>query len=83
MRFRRFFSRDFSNFPTSNLFSRYDTFIRERPLLTQMITAGAMRVVGDVVAQQFFEKKPKHDFVRTLRMGGFGVFYWAPSCNLW
>ena len=68
---------------SSQLFAKYDKMMTHRPVLTQMVTAGTLCAVGDVVAQQVFEKCAVHDYSRTVRMGSFGFFYWAPICSKW
>ena len=56
----------------------------KRPLLTQMVTAGTLCAAGDVIAQQVFESKGlSHDYIRTVRMASFGIFFWAPICSKW
>lgn len=49
----------------------------------QCITAGTLCALGDVLAQQVFEKPEVHNFARTLKMAGFGLFYYAPLCSKW
>lgn len=84
-------------FLAARLASRYDQMLQKRPLLTQVnfntksifnkkvkcITAGTLCALGDVLAQQVFEKPERHNFARTLKMGGFGFFYYAPLCSKW
>ncbi|CBY14938.1 unnamed protein product [Oikopleura dioica] len=70
-------------FLAARLVSRYDQMLQKRPLLTQCITAGTLCALGDVLAQQVFEKPEVHNYARTLKMGGFGFFYYAPLCSKW
>ena len=62
---------------------RYDQTLQKRPLITQCITAGTLSALGDIVAQQVFEKPDSHNFSRTLKMTCFGFFYYAPLISRW
>jgi len=62
---------------------RYDQTLQKRPLLIQCMTAGTLSALGDIVAQQVFEKPEMHDFGRTLKMTCFGFFYYAPLISKW
>jgi hypothetical protein len=60
------------------MFRLFQSSIQKYPLLTNMITAGGLCCFGDVVAQRILEQNSKHDFIRTARMTGFGILFWAP-----
>jgi len=47
------------------------------------MTAGTLSALGDIVAQQVFEKPEMHNFARTLKMTCFGFFYYAPLISRW
>jgi len=61
----------------------YQHLLVTNPWKTQIIGTGILVAVGDVVTQQFVEKKGSyHDFVRTARMGVVGVIV-APVLRTW
>lgn len=41
------------------------------------------RVLGDIIAQHVVEKRDSHDYVRTLRLTGFGGVVAAPLLSNW
>ncbi|KAK0712042.1 hypothetical protein B0H67DRAFT_669796 [Lasiosphaeris hirsuta] len=53
----------------------YQHKLTTRPVLTQGITTAVLFAVGDVIAQQYVEKKgpPNHEFARTARMAFYGT----------
>ncbi|KAJ3476288.1 hypothetical protein NLI96_g11264 [Meripilus lineatus] len=54
------------------------------PMLTQCATSLTLFAAGDVVAQQFIEKKGKdHDFLRTARLGFYGGAMFGPILTKW
>ncbi|XP_067046180.1 protein Mpv17-like isoform X2 [Acropora muricata] len=61
----------------------YQQLLVTNPWKTQIIGTGILVAVGDVITQQFVEKKGSHhDFVRTARMGVVGVIV-APVLRTW
>ncbi|RIA94110.1 hypothetical protein C1645_873642 [Glomus cerebriforme] len=66
-------------------FNWYRIHLSRRPILIQTITTGTLFVTGDTIAQQFVEQRglKSHDFYRSLRIGGFGLFIAGPSTAIW
>nr|XP_039254715.1 protein Mpv17-like [Styela clava] len=65
------------------LFAAYSELVDKRPLLTQIVTAGTLVTVGDILAQTTIEKKKKYDFRRTAVMSTCGFFYFGPLVAAW
>ncbi|CAH7672787.1 hypothetical protein PPACK8108_LOCUS7618 [Phakopsora pachyrhizi] len=62
----------------------YNSALLHRPLRTQIVTSLALFGGGDVIAQQFIEKKGKeHDFMRSARLASYGGFIFAPLGTRW
>lgn len=57
----------------------YITQLKRHQFSTNMVTTGAIFLMGDVVAQQLIERRGKsHDAERTARSAGIGAVYSAP-----
>ncbi|EPS95831.1 hypothetical protein FOMPIDRAFT_1131728, partial [Fomitopsis schrenkii] len=55
-----------------------------RPMLTRSATSMSMFALGDIMAQQFVEKKgTQHDFVRTGRGALYGATVFGPAYTTW
>lgn len=69
----------------SRLWRAYLHLLNTHPIKVQGITTGALICVGDVLAQQFVEKKGLHghDYARTIRQGIFGVVFVGPVMISW
>lgn len=53
-------------------------------MLAQCATGGVLFGFGDVIAQQLVEGRGKdHDFTRTVRLGFYGGFMFAPVVTKW
>jgi protein Mpv17 len=50
----------------------YNKLLDTQPLLTKACTSLIGFTAGDVLAQNFVEKKERYDFARTLRLASFG-----------
>ncbi|KAJ3103385.1 Protein required for ethanol metabolism [Phlyctochytrium planicorne] len=66
-------------------FKAYDRILRQRPILTQALSTGALFIAGDLLAQQAVERKglKNHDPVRTMRLAAFGTCIAGPSIAMW
>ncbi|TNY17046.1 hypothetical protein DMC30DRAFT_420165 [Rhodotorula diobovata] len=57
----------------------YNASLLRRPYATGMVSAGFLFGAGDVLAQQGIEKRGRdHDYMRTLRLAGYGGLIFAP-----
>ncbi|KAI0917809.1 hypothetical protein AcV7_007116 [Taiwanofungus camphoratus] len=62
----------------------FNASLVRRPMATQCGASGFMFGVGDIIAQQAFEKKGKdHDFVRTARATFYGGALFGPLLAKW
>ena len=72
-----------------NLWSKYLTLLKDRPILTKCVTSGLLSCGADVVCQlQFAEKTvDKKDTVldawRVLKFSGIGAFFVGPVLHYW
>ena len=59
--------------------------IRKWPLGVSMATGFTLSFTADVTAQKLFEppKENGHDWIRSLRMGGYAFLVWAPVGFMW
>ncbi|TRM68541.1 hypothetical protein BD626DRAFT_482044 [Schizophyllum amplum] len=68
----------------ASLFRAYNSALIRRPFLTQCASAATLFGAGDVVAQQWIEKKgTDHDFLRTARLGFYGGCLFGPPIVMW
>eukprot|EP00616_Rhizochromulina_sp_CCMP1243_P013725 CAMPEP_0118978430 /NCGR_PEP_ID=MMETSP1173-20130426/23677_1 /TAXON_ID=1034831 /ORGANISM="Rhizochromulina marina cf, Strain CCMP1243" /LENGTH=179 /DNA_ID=CAMNT_0006928625 /DNA_START=11 /DNA_END=550 /DNA_ORIENTATION=- len=51
----------------------YNRLLETQPLLTKALTSMTGFTLGDVLAQNFVDKKEKYDVMRTVRLGSFGL----------
>ncbi|KAJ0026545.1 hypothetical protein NQD34_017545 [Periophthalmus magnuspinnatus] len=67
------------------LWRSYQALMSRRPLTVQIITAGSLVGVGDVVSQQLIERKglSNHSFPRTMKMMGIGFCFVGPVVGSW
>ncbi|KAJ6808421.1 putative PXMP2/4 family protein 4 [Iris pallida] len=62
----------------------YLGMIETRPILTKSLTAGAIFATADISSQMItLNLSTSLDFIRTLRMTGYGVMISGPSLHLW
>ncbi|KZT63812.1 hypothetical protein DAEQUDRAFT_679701 [Daedalea quercina L-15889] len=62
----------------------FNASLVRRPMLTQCASSAVMFGVGDVLAQQAFEKKgTNHDFLRTARTAFYGGALFGPLLTKW
>ncbi|CDS04063.1 hypothetical protein LRAMOSA07018 [Lichtheimia ramosa] len=63
----------------------YNKLLTRQPILVQSITTAFLFATGDVVAQQYVERKgiKNHDVVRTMRMTAFGGCFAGPVLGNW
>ena len=61
------------------------TWSRKWPLGVSMVTGFTLSFTADVTAQKLFEppKENGHDWIRSLRMGGYAFLVWAPVGFMW
>ncbi|BGP07854.1 Protein required for ethanol metabolism [Rhodotorula toruloides] len=63
----------------ANLLWAYNSALMRRPYATGMASAAFLFGAGDVLAQQGIEKRgADHDYMRTLRLAGYGGLIFAP-----
>ncbi|GAA5822535.1 hypothetical protein JCM10212_004237 [Sporobolomyces blumeae] len=68
----------------SGLLRAYNSALMRRPYATGSASAAVLFGAGDVLAQQGIEKRGKdHDFMRTLRLAGYGGLVFAPVVTKW
>ncbi|KAI4519375.1 hypothetical protein K525DRAFT_258560 [Schizophyllum commune Loenen D] len=68
----------------ASLFRAYNAALLKRPMLTQCLTAAVLFSGGDVLAQQFVEKRGSlHDYTRTARLAFYGGVCFGPPMTLW
>ncbi|EED79981.1 predicted protein [Postia placenta Mad-698-R] len=68
----------------ASFLAAFNASLIRRPMLTQCAASGVMFGIGDVLAQQAFEKKGRdHDFVRTARTAFYGGCLFGPLLTKW
>ncbi|XP_072296226.1 mitochondrial inner membrane protein Mpv17 [Eucyclogobius newberryi] len=67
------------------LWRSYQALMTRRPWTVQIITAGSLVGVGDVVSQQVIERKglSNHNVQRTAKMMCIGFFFVGPVIGSW
>ncbi|KAL2513458.1 Peroxisomal membrane 22 kDa (Mpv17/PMP22) family protein [Forsythia ovata] len=64
--------------------SWYLSMIKSRPIVTKSITSALIYSAADFSSQSIVEKSSEgYDFVRTLRMAGYGMLILGPSLHYW
>ncbi|KAL9224754.1 hypothetical protein vseg_000763 [Gypsophila vaccaria] len=62
----------------------YMGMIKARPVLTKSITSSLIYVVADFTSQTIaLPSSEPYDFIRTLRMAGYGLVILGPSLHFW
>ncbi|XP_063297949.1 protein Mpv17 isoform X2 [Pelobates fuscus] len=69
----------------AGLWRGYQKFLGLHPWKVQILTAGSLVGVGDVISQQLVERKglQRHDFERTMKMMGIGFCFVGPVVGGW
>jgi len=68
----------------SGFLRSYQSLLARRPFLGNFLTCSALFATGDIIAQQFVEKKgSNHDFARTGRITIWGGGCFAPAVTVW
>ncbi|XP_028296377.1 mitochondrial inner membrane protein Mpv17 [Gouania willdenowi] len=67
------------------LWRSYQALMTKRPWSVQIVTAGSLVGVGDVIAQQLIERRglAEHDVRRTAKMMSIGFFFVGPVIGGW
>ncbi|XP_022896151.1 PXMP2/4 family protein 4-like [Olea europaea var. sylvestris] len=64
--------------------SWYLSMIKSRPIVTKSITSALIYSAADFSSQSIVEKSSEgYDYVRTLRMAGYGMIILGPSLHYW
>ncbi|XP_074588430.1 protein SYM1-like [Curcuma longa] len=73
-----------SSYARTGFVSWYLGMIDARPVLTKSLTAGSIFTAADLASQMItLSHSDSFDFMRTLRMAGYGTFISGPSLHLW
>lgn len=67
------------------LWRSYQTLMTKYPRTVQIVTAGSLVGVGDVISQQLIERRglAEHDVWRTTKMMSIGFFFVGPVIGGW
>uniref|UniRef100_H2LXU4 Mitochondrial inner membrane protein Mpv17 n=1 Tax=Oryzias latipes TaxID=8090 RepID=H2LXU4_ORYLA len=69
----------------AGLWKSYQTMMSKYPWTVQIMTAGSLVGVGDVISQQLIERRGlrRHSVRRTARMMSIGFFFVGPVIGSW
>ncbi|XP_051909586.1 protein Mpv17 isoform X2 [Hippocampus zosterae] len=69
----------------AGLLRSYQALMARHPWTVQMVTAGSLVGVGDVISQQLIERRglAQHDARRTAKMMSIGFFFVGPVVGSW
>uniref|UniRef100_A0A3B3UKQ5 Mitochondrial inner membrane protein Mpv17 n=1 Tax=Poecilia latipinna TaxID=48699 RepID=A0A3B3UKQ5_9TELE len=69
----------------ANLWRSYQALMTKYPWSVQIVTAGSLVGVGDVISQQLIERRglAHHNVGRTARMMSIGFFFVGPVIGSW
>ncbi|XP_058249610.1 protein Mpv17 isoform X2 [Hemibagrus wyckioides] len=69
----------------ARLWRSYQVVMDKKPWTVQIITAGSLMGVGDIISQQLIERRGlnKHDIRRTTKMMSIGFFFVGPVIGGW
>ncbi|KAJ8009124.1 hypothetical protein DPEC_G00085610 [Dallia pectoralis] len=69
----------------AGLWRSYQALMTRHPWTVQIITAGTLVGVGDVISQQVFERRglANHNMIRTAKMMSIGFFFVGPVVGGW
>jgi hypothetical protein len=65
------------------MFAAYTRLLEKYPIVTKMLTSGALFSFGDAFTQILVDKKPKFDFYRNLNLFFVGTIYIGPLLHVW
>uniref|UniRef100_A0A665VAE3 Mitochondrial inner membrane protein Mpv17 n=1 Tax=Echeneis naucrates TaxID=173247 RepID=A0A665VAE3_ECHNA len=69
----------------ASLWRSYQVLMSRYPWTVQIVTAGSLVGVGDVISQQLIERRglAQHNVQRTVKMMGIGFFFVGPVVGGW
>ncbi|XP_026773759.1 protein Mpv17 isoform X3 [Pangasianodon hypophthalmus] len=69
----------------AGLWRSYQALMAKKPWTVQIITAGSLMGVGDIISQQLIERRglTKHSIRRTSKMMSMGFFFVGPVIGGW
>ncbi|XP_033932000.1 mitochondrial inner membrane protein Mpv17 isoform X2 [Pseudochaenichthys georgianus] len=69
----------------AGLWKSYQVLMTKYPWSVQIVTAGSLMGVGDVISQQLFERRglSHHNVQRTAKMMSIGFFFVGPVIGSW
>ncbi|XP_057678932.1 protein Mpv17 [Corythoichthys intestinalis] len=69
----------------AGLWRSYQALMTRRPWTVQIVTAGSLVGIGDVISQQLIERRglAQHDVRRTTKMMSIGFFFVGPVVGSW
>ncbi|KAK2846062.1 hypothetical protein Q7C36_010916 [Tachysurus vachellii] len=69
----------------TRLWRSYQGLMAKKPWTVQIITAGSLMGVGDIISQQLIERRGwnKHNIIRTTKMMSIGFFFVGPVIGGW
>ncbi|KAK5879717.1 hypothetical protein CesoFtcFv8_022811 [Champsocephalus esox] len=69
----------------AGLWKSYQVLMTKYPWSVQIVTAGSLMGVGDVISQQLFERRGlnHHNVQRTAKMMSIGFFFVGPVIGSW
>ncbi|KAF5907787.1 protein Mpv17, partial [Clarias magur] len=69
----------------SSLWRSYQALMTKKPWTVQIITAGSLMGVGDIISQQLVERRglTKHSIKRTTKMMSIGFLFVGPVIGGW
>ncbi|XP_074280654.1 uncharacterized protein LOC141605684 [Silene latifolia] len=77
-------SRFSSSFSRIGFVGWYLGLINSRPILTKSLTSSLIYVAADLTSQTIaLPSSEPYDFIRTLRMGGYGLVILGPTLHYW
>ncbi|KAF5951822.1 hypothetical protein HYC85_009766 [Camellia sinensis] len=78
------FSSTVSSSPKIGIVGWYLGMVKSRPILTKSITCAFIYTAADFSSQTIVEPSSEpYDFLRTLRMAGYGMIILGPSLHFW
>ncbi|XP_075520826.1 protein SYM1-like [Primulina tabacum] len=61
----------------------YLGMVQTRPIVTKSVTSSFIYTAADLSSQALVGESSEYDFVRTLRMAGYGMIILGPSLHCW
>ena len=62
-----------------NAWNIYNEALESAPLATKSVTSALGFTIGDVLAQNFINREETYDWIRTIRLAGFGALIHGPT----